>query len=87
MKRFYFWVILKQKLEYALIFKIFIGGSDYQQTYYDFILEFSPDTEAWTQVGVMTSATAAHGVANVNFDDFKDECSFTRLPSKVDSTL
>ena len=87
MKRFYFWVILKQKLEYAFIFKIFIGGSDYQQTYYDFILEFSPDTEAWTQVGVMTRATAAHGVANVNFEDFKDECSFTRLPSKVDSTL
>ena len=71
---------LKQKLEYAFISEIFIGGSDYQQTYYDFILEFSPDTEAWTQVGVMTRATAAHGVANVNFEDFKDVCSFTHVP-------
>ena len=56
---------------------MFIGGSDYQQTYYDFILEFSPDTETWTQIGVMTSAQAAHGVANVNSEDFKDVCSFT----------
>ena len=64
-------------LEYAFIFYIFLGGSDYELTYYDFILEFSPDTKAWTQIGKMTSPNAAHGVAIVKFDDFKDACSFT----------
>ena len=44
--------------------------------YYDFILEFSPDTEAWTQIGVMASGLAAHGVANVNFEDFQDACAW-----------
>ena len=69
--------MLKKCLEYVFILLIvFLGGSDYQQTYYDFILEFSPDTEAWAQIGVMASALAAHGVANVNFEDFQDACAW-----------
>ena len=56
------------------LFSCILGGVKY--TEYDFILEFSPDSEAWAQIGVMTIARSAHGVANVNFEDFKDVCSF-----------
>ena len=63
---------------YTYFFK---GGSNYngsisEQTFYDFILEFNPETETWVQIGVMTSGRAAQGVANVNFEDFKDVCTF-----------
>ena len=66
---------------YILIHIFFKGGSDYkgsisEQTFYDFILEFNPETETWAQIGVMTSGRAAQGVAIVNFEDFKDVCTF-----------
>ena len=58
-----------------LSFHRVLGGSDYEETKYDFILEFNLETGAWSQIGVMTIARAAHGVAIVNFEDFKDVCS------------
>ena len=58
-----------------ILYIVFLGGSNGNQTlYYDSILEFSPDTEAWTQIGVMASGQAGHSVANVNFEDFQDAC-------------
>ena len=56
------------------------GASDrrYNQpdTYYDSILEFNPDTKAWTQIGAMTRPRAYHGVTIVNFEDFESVCTF-----------
>ena len=61
-----------------------LGGSSDREynrpkAYYNFILEFNPDTEAWAQVGVMTSVRADHGVAIVNLEDFKDACTASAI--------
>ena len=64
---------------FEIILLILGGASDRkynrQRAYYGFILEFSPDKEAWAQIGVMTNARSDHGVSNVNYEDFKDVCT------------
>ena len=51
-----------------------IGG--YNGTFYivDYILQFNPSDESWTQVGQLKVARRGHGISVVNSEDVIDFC-------------
>ena len=56
----------------------FQGGDGYAGSFYDEILEFSPESESWTLVDMMREKRAAHAISVVNFQDFAGHCDFSR---------
>ena len=50
------------------------GGSDDVDSYLDSILSWSPDTESWSQAGVLTAAREWHGVTKVSLAAVEDYC-------------
>ena len=46
------------------------NGSDYQ----DYVLQFNPDDESWTQVGKLKVARGWHGASLVQVEDVFDVC-------------
>ena len=49
------------------------GGAD--GSYIDSILSWSPDTESWSQAGVLAAARFYHGVTEVSLAAVEDYCS------------
>ena len=50
------------------------GGFD-GNSYLDSILSWSPDTESWSQAGVLTTARSGHGVTEVSLAAVEDYCT------------
>ena len=48
------------------------GYSD--SSYLDSILSWSPDTESWSQAGVLSAARDSHGVTEVSLAAVADYC-------------
>ena len=51
------------------------GGSETGLHYLDSILSWSPDTESWSQAGVLSAARAYHGVTEVSLAVVEDYCT------------
>ena len=49
-----------------------LGGND--GSYLDSILSWSPDTESWSQAGVLTAARNLNGVTEVSLAAVEDYC-------------
>merc|ERR1712126_300278 len=66
---------LYQSQSLSLTNKIWLTGG-YNGTYYtlDYILQFNPSDESWTQVGQLKVARRGHGISVVNSEDVIDFC-------------
>ena len=51
-----------------------LGGYSGSQGYLDSILSWSPDTESWSQAGVLSAARDSHGVTEVSLAAVADYC-------------
>ena len=51
------------------------GGNDSNDIPINKILEFNPETEAWTKIGTMKVATGDHRLSIVDYRDYADMCN------------
>ena len=53
----------------------YTGGVSVGSPYYDDILEYDVEEEAWSKVGSMSMKRASHAVSVINYLDIKDYCT------------
>ena len=54
---------------------MYTGGVGVGSPYYDDILEYDVEEEAWSKVGSMSMKRASHAASVINYLDIKDYCT------------